>query len=120
MSTTFYPIRDGRTVFDTPAEINLHNAGARALLGLLRLPADDAGVVTLAEARRAYIFAQNTFAKKVGAHEVPAYDDGGPGTGRARMVSLGIDEAYLQDRLTRFGALLEAAGRDGCQEIGWS
>jgi len=142
MSVSFMAV-DSRVSHDYPRSVelpppfdgyglNLCNANARALLGLLRLPLGDetygdlSGQVTIAEARRAVIRARASFERRAELftrateREMGAFsqDDGTTRIGE-RFVAMGIDEDYLDKRLSEFGRFVEAAAEAGADHICW-
>jgi hypothetical protein len=124
---------DGGRVVQKPnwkdVDFNLCNANARALLGLLGLPDDDlCGGCTMAEANRAVMKAEATFASRVASYTRPdevvfgqprANEDGTIEMRPVRAYGQGLSEDDLAIRLTRFKVFLAEAANLGADMISW-
>lgn len=116
MSVTFelpYPA-------ETPEDLrlNLSNANARMILGLLGYGYDhpeevDELVGTLeADMLEARCLLTLGF-MPVENKGIPAIETGGPGTGSARILECGVAEGYVEDRIERLRKLAEFARSKG-------
>lgn len=106
--------------------LSLANVNARALFGVLGLPFAEAGVVTIAEARRAVMRARAR--TELGAFERPAIVVTGAPIERDGVVELrpvrarigGLDAEMILDRVERLAELVEQGAADGATVLCWS
>lgn len=115
---------------DSAPFVNLCNANASALLGLLGLdPSDLFGSLPIADMRRAIIRARATFDRRapgftresVTIHGAPVV--GADGTVELRPVREfggGLDVDGLARRLADFSAMVETSAELGATEISWA
>lgn len=109
---------DVQTVSLAPS-LNVSNVTAGVLLDLLRLPHEPGGTVVpsaIPSVRRRIVLALSTGRPE--AEALPGGDSGGPGTGQARFISLGLDGEQIRERLTRLDAVFAYAQEHG-QEVSW-
>ncbi len=91
-------------------EVNMANVSAAAVLDVLGETSEPFGEWPLAQLpalRRRIVRALST--NQLAQHEQAAYAHGGPGTGHARVVFAGMDEARLSRRLRDLDTVLAAA-----------
>jgi hypothetical protein len=124
MSVSFFgKTPEGRPIHLDPRAIghlNLSNENARALLLLLGIdPARVArGEMTLADARRALIFARATFERRVPQFTRSARDTKPPG--KVRVIDAGITREYLARRLGDLERFLDLMSSMGATSIAWT
>ena len=103
------------------ADMNMSNMNALAFLALLNIPSGDenglCGSVTIPEARRAIMFARNTFERHVDGLTREDSDTRKPG--QCRVIETGIDREYFERRLNDFVNFVEAQAIAGADEISW-
>ncbi len=104
--------------WEHPAFLNLNIGNAAALLGLLKLPNEPCGEVTMPEARRAIMQAKARFERVASDHTREGSDAQQPG--RARFVRGSLDENGLRVRLERFEEFVNVMDRMGAERILWS
>ena len=108
-------------VVESPApEVNVAGATAEVLLGILGIPYEPIGTLAAGHipgVRRRIVRALSTSLCEREA--TPGTCSGGPGTGKARLISAGISAERLRDRLARLDAVLSYAQANG-QDVGWS
>jgi len=137
VSVTFIAVR-GSVVVDVPelpigdivTGVNLSNTNAWALLGLLGLDGRGLlGQVTIAEARRAVMYARATFERRASGYtretvtERTMWRADASGVVRLRpitMIAHGLDADALGERLGRFAVLVERAAAGGATGIAWA
>ena len=105
--------------YDSPKSLNLSNANGAALLRLLGLAGNDcsSGEVPLAIACKAVQKASATFDYIVDGYTRGSSDTKSPG--RCRVISQGLDEYGLADRLERFATFLCDVTDEGATLIYW-
>ena len=96
------------------AAFNVHNAGAAAILASIGIEWDYCGSHDAADVHARCVAWRATDARAHGTF--PAADERGYG---ARMVTAGIDRAYVAERIGRLEELARIAAAEG-GEVGWS
>jgi hypothetical protein len=104
--------------YEHPAHLNFNIGNAAAVLALLQLPDDRGyGTCTMPEARRAIMQARARFERNAPPLTRSTTDTKKPG--RARVISGGIDEQGLKDRLDRFEEFVNTMDRMGADTLYW-
>lgn len=124
MSISFYGETAGGAVIVLPIEhprhLNLSSANARAFLKFLRIEPgqEPSGRITIAEARRAIIWARATFNRRATSVVRPPTDIQRPG--RVRVIEGGSDEDYIKMRLEAFERFVAVMRDLGATAICWA
>lgn len=129
MSVSFYAV-DMPEKIELGISLNWSNSNARAVLSVLGLPGYDedtlAGEATIAECRRAVIRANAT--ESLDAYTRPdaveyapprEHERGVVELKPVRMVSFGLCEEGIRERVDAFAAFVEAAVSAGALVISW-